>query len=406
MTKKRKNADDLRGASRLAIGATKGITSVVRAMHVNIASGPAVLGRPLEGPVRLFTTPVYAAIEAITHLVGASLDAALAQLAPLLGESTAGPEREAILAALNGVVGDTLAETGNPLAITMRLRQGGQPLDLEAPALRSAIPDAGPKVLVLVHGSSMNDLQFSWRGHDHGAHLSRELGYTPIYVHYNTGLHVSTNGRELAGLLEQAVRAWPVPIEEIAIVAFSMGGLVARSACRVADDAKHSWRTKLKDLLFLGTPHHGAPLERAGHGFHLLLGISDYSAPLARLARIRSAGVTDLRFGNVLDEDWQARDRFAAGAGDTRAHVPLPEGVRCYAIAASTSPPEGERRRLAGDGLVPVDSALGKHRSADRTLRFSPEHVHVVRGIGHLDLLGSLEAYETMRGWLAERKHP
>jgi hypothetical protein len=158
-------------------------------------------------------------------------------------------------------------------------------------------------------------------------------------------------------------------------------------------------------MAFLGTPHHGAPLERAGHGFHLLLGISDYSAPLARLARIRSAGVTDLRFGNLLDADWQARDRFAGGAGDTRVNVPLPEGVRCYAIAASTTSPEGGRKRLAGDGLVPVDSALGKHRSADRTLGFSPERVHVVRGIGHLDLLGSAQAYETLRGWLAERNH-
>jgi hypothetical protein len=405
VTKKRRNADDLRGASWLAIGATKGVTAVVKAMHVNIASGPAILGRPLEGPVRLFTAPVYAAIQAITHLVGAGLDAALAQLAPLLGESTAGPEREAILAALNGVLGDTLAETGNPLAIAMRLRQGGHALDLDESALRAALPDAAAKVLVLVHGSSMNDLQLRWRGHDHGERLSRELGYTPIYVHYNSGLHVSTNGRELAELLERAVRAWPVPVEEIAVVAFSMGGLVARSACQVAEEANLSWRTKLSDLVFLGTPHHGAPLERAGHGFHLLLGISDYSAPLARLARIRSAGVTDLRFGNVVDQDWQARDRFA-GEGDTRAHVPLPEDVRCYAIAASTSSPEGQGRRLAGDGLVPVDSALGKHRSPERTLRFPPEHSHVVRGIGHLELLGSLEAYEKLHGWLAQRKHP
>jgi pimeloyl-ACP methyl ester carboxylesterase len=361
MTKKRRNADDLRGASRLAVQATKGVTDVVRAMQVNIASGPAVLGRPLEGPVRLFTAPVYAAIKGITHLVGAGLDLTLAQLAPLLGESTPGPEREAMLAVLNGVVGDTLAETGNPLAIAMRLRQRGRALDLEAPSLAKELPNAGPKVLVLVHGSCMSDLQFRWHGHDHGEGLARELGYTPLYVHYNSGLHVSTNGRELAGLLEQAVRSWPVRVEEMTIVAFSMGGLVARSACIAAEAAELSWRTRVTDAIFLGTPHHGAPLERGGHALELLLGLSGYSAPIAGLGKIRSAGVTDLRFGNLVDEDWQARDRFAHGS-DSRAVVSLPEGVRCYAIAGSTTPAT-RTGKLAGDGLVPVDSALGGRRA-------------------------------------------
>jgi hypothetical protein len=396
---KRPHAPDLRGIARLAVTATKGVTGIVQAMHVNIASGPAVLGRPLAVPARIFTAPVYAAIQAITHVVGVGLDVALAQLEPFLGESAPGPEREAVVAALNGVLGDTLAETGNPLAITMTLRRDGRALDLETSALREALPEAGPKMLVLVHGSGMNDLQWCRRGHDHGALLARDLGYTPVYVHYNSGLHISTNGRQLAGLLEQTARAWPVPVEEIAILGFSMGGLVTRSACRVAEDAGHAWRAKLTDAIFLGTPHHGAPLERGGHGLQQLLGISAYSAPLARLGNIRSAGVTDLRFGNVLDEDWHAHDRFAHG-DDVRTPVPLPRGVRCYAIAASTTPAAREGR-LAGDGLVPVDSALGKHAQVDRTLAFPADHQHIVRGLGHLDLLCSTEALETMRSWLS-----
>ena len=169
-------------------------------MHVTIAGGPDVLGRPLEGPVRILTAPVYGGIRAVTTLVGAGIDVALAQLAPLLGESTPGPEREAILAALNAVMGDYLANSGNPLAIPMHLRQDGP---------------AGGKVLVLVHGSGMNDRQWNRDGHDHGALLARDLGYTPLYLHYNSGLHVSTNGRAFADLLEQTVRAWPVPVEEV-----------------------------------------------------------------------------------------------------------------------------------------------------------------------------------------------
>jgi hypothetical protein len=49
----------------------------------------------------------------------------------------------------------------------------------------------------------------------------------------------------------------------------------------------------------------------------LILGVSAYTAPLARLGKIRSAGITDLRYGNLVDEDWAGRDRFAGG-GDRR----------------------------------------------------------------------------------------
>src|SRR5262245_13274295 len=102
--KARSHVDDLRGASRLAIDATRSVTELVEAMHRTIGAGPAILGRPLEGPTRLFTGLVYKSIRGVTRLVGASIDVALAQLAPLLGESVPGPEREAMLAVLNGVL--------------------------------------------------------------------------------------------------------------------------------------------------------------------------------------------------------------------------------------------------------------------------------------------------------------
>src|SRR5208282_1045482 len=106
-----------------------------------------------------------------------------------------------------------LLETGNPLALDMRFCQGGRPLELEKEALRAALPGAGGKVLVLVHGSSMSDLGWNRAGHDHGAALAHDLGYTPIYLRYNSGLHISTNGRSFDGLLERLVNEWPVPIE-------------------------------------------------------------------------------------------------------------------------------------------------------------------------------------------------
>jgi pimeloyl-ACP methyl ester carboxylesterase len=394
-----RHVDDLRGATRLAVEATRGVTDLVEAMHQTIGGGPAILGRPLAGPTKLVTGWVYASIRGVTGLVGAGLDGALAQLAPLVsgGEGAPGPEREALVAALNGVLGDYLSETGNPLAIAMRLRQGGRPLAVEPAALRAAFPEAGGKLLVLVHGSSMSDVGWQRRGHDHGAALARDFGYTPIYLHYNSGLHVSLNGAAFAALLEELVAAWPAPIEELTLVCHSMGGLVARAACHYAEVESRAWRAKLRALVCLGTPHHGAPLERGGNLVDRLLAISRYSAPFARLGKIRSAGVTDLRFGNVLHEHWQGRDRFAHHP-DGRGPLALPAGVACYAIAATTTKQPGGR--LASDGLVPVDSALGRHAEPALTLAFPEAHQWIGYGMGHLDLLDRPEVYEVLRGWL------
>ncbi|MGZ3477543.1 MAG: lipase family alpha/beta hydrolase [Polyangiales bacterium] len=396
--KPRNHMDDLRGASRLAIEATKSVTDLVEAMHRTIAGGPDILGRPLEVPARLVTAPIYGGIRAVTKIVGTALDLALAQLEPLLGESAPGPEREAVLAALNGVLGDYLDEMRNPLAIEMRLHHEGHALELERESLHAAIPQATRKVLVLVHGSCMNDLQWNWRGHDHGAALAKDLGYTPIYLHYNSGLHISTNGRAFDALLERLAAAWPEPIDEIAILAHSMGGLVSRSACHCAERAGHGWRAKLRKIVFLGSPHHGAGLEQGGNWIDVLLGVSRYSAPLARLGQIRSAGVTDLRFGNVLDEHWEGRDRFELEE-DRRTPLPLPAGVDCYAIAASTSPRAA--KKPAGDGLVSVSSALGRHEKSELDLGFSESHRWIGFEMGHMDLLHRPEVYEAIKAFLS-----
>jgi PGAP1-like protein len=381
--RKRDHLDDLRGASRLAIEATRGVTDLVEAMHRTIASGPVVLGRPLALPARVLTAPVYGIIRAVTRIVGTALDGALAQLQPWFGQSAPGPARDAALAALNGVLGDYLSETHNPLAVEMRLLRDGAPL--EGP-IRGA-----SKVLVLVHGSCLGPHQWTRRGHNHGDSLGKELGYSVVHLQYNSGLHISVNGRAFAAVLEDLA----APAEEIVILAHSMGGLVARSACYYAEVAHHVWRSKLRALICLGSPHHGAPFERGGSWVDTLLGISSYSAPLARLGQIRSAGVTDMRFGNVLDEHWEGRGRFGA-MGDLRTPLPLPEGVACYAIAATAATgPGGE---LPGDGPVPVASALGRHEKASLTLDFRDSWIAF--GMGHLDLLDRAEVYKRITAWL------
>jgi hypothetical protein len=181
-----------------------------------------------------------------------------------------------------------------------------------------------------------------------------------------------------------------------------MGGLVARSACHYGALARHEWLRRVDKIVFVGTPHHGAPLERGGNWVDILLGASAYTAPLARLGKIRSAGITDLRFGNLLDEDWNKRDRFKRTA-DLRVSVPLPRGISCYTIAATTGKAAGDLSdRLLGDGIVPLASALGRHANPRLALTFDDSRQWVAYGTNHLGLLSRPEVYAQIKEWLAQ----
>ena len=382
---------DLLGASRLAIEATSGITKIVETMHRQIASAPLALDPQVAPPIQGITALVYQSIQAITGLVGSGIEAVLAPMIPLSDEAVSSPQRQAALAALNGVLGDHLAATGNPLAISMCLRRDGQPLVLQRQLLAQSIPGACGRLLVLAHGLCMGDLQWSRMGHDHGSVLARDLGLTPVYLLYNSGLHVSENGRMFAAMMKSLMEQWPVEVQEIVFIGHSMGGLVIRSALHYAE-ADCQWRQHVRKVVFLGTPHHGSPLERAGNWINLALDVSPYTTALAGLGRVRSAGITDLRFGNVLDEDWQGHGQFDPSP-DRRLPVPLPADIECYAIAANAGKP-------IADGLVPVDSALGRHSDSARTLAFPPSHQWIAQGTGHFDLLNDPATYDQIRRWL------
>ena len=396
----RNAVQDLRGAARLVILGTTATTDVVEQTHFTIAGPPARLWR--AGPIRGL---VYRSVRDITRVVGTGLERALASAERLVTETAPGPRRAAVIAALNGVVGDHLAETGNPLAIPMRFCRDGEPLDIDSAALSAAIPNPTGKLLVLVHGLCTDDGFWLRNGHNHGEALARDLGYTPVYLNYNTGRHISENGREFSTLMDQLVRAWPVPVEEITVMGHSIGGLVARSACHYAEQSSAEqsgaqWRSRLTRLVCLGSPHHGAPLERGGNWLQVLGGISRYTAPIASMGKLRSAGITDLRYGAVADTHWSSRDRFEPSIDD-REPVPLPADVACYAIAATLSP-EG-KSNPRGDGMVPVASALGHHRNPLLALEFPTVNQHVVTETGHLDLVGSAEVYDVLKDWLSSR---
>jgi hypothetical protein len=387
---------DLAGLAGLSIDAITGVVSLVEAMHQTIVRGPGIHEAAGAGPAANIPGLVYEAIRGTTRLTGLGIDAVLAQIAPAAGERESPAQREAMLAAVNGAWGDRLAAAGNPLEIPMRLRRGGRPLTLDKQRLASAIPSPGGRLLILAHGLCMNDLQWTHKEHDHGAMLANDLGYTPVYLHYNSGLHISTNGRAFAGLLEALVAQWPVPVEDLTILTHSMGGLVARSACYYGGAAGHGWLERLRAMVFLGAPHHGSPIERLGNLVNLFLEASPYAAPLARPGKTRSAGITDLRYGNLLDEDWEGGERFEHR--DTRRPVGLPDGVACYAIAGSMR--QAAASVLLGDGLVTLNSALGRHADPARKLDFAESHQWIAQGVNHLGLLSNRGVYDRVRRWL------
>ncbi|MFO0460369.1 MAG: lipase family alpha/beta hydrolase [Burkholderiales bacterium] len=387
---------DLRGWARLGADAVVGITDAVEAMHAAIVRLSPPLGRARHGRTRGLTGFVYRTVRGTARAVGGGLELALAARArePASAAGASSPRREALVAVLNGIWGDHLAASGNPLAIPMRLRVGGVPIDAAA-GPPTGLGD-GRRLLLMVHGLCMNDLQWTRAGHDHGVALADSAGWTPLRLHYDSGRHVADNGRELSATLEALLARWPVPVDEIAIRGHSMGGLVARAACIAAHEAGHAWPARLSALVFLGTPHLGAPLERGGHALERALGLSPYAAPFARLGRARSAGIVDLRHGAVRD----ARSAKPDPTSGAPLDAGLPRGVAAYAIAASRSAP-GARGRLAGDGLVPVDSALGRHADPARALPIPDAHRRTIRAANHWDLLDRPEVTAQLLRWLS-----
>lgn len=377
----------IRGFGRLLVDGSSGVVDVVECMHRTIQQRPGPFGAPGEAATRGLTGQVYRSVRGTMRLVGRGLDASIGSVEGLLPASPSSPRFEAFASVLNGVYGDHLARTGNPLAIDMQFRAG------IAGSVPGTVRDDGArrarrKLLVLVHGLCMSHQHWFSEGRSFGSALADELGFEPLYLRYNSGLPIAENGRRFAELLEARFGIEETPLDELVLLGHSMGGLVARSACLSASELGHRWIESLTRMVFLGTPHLGAPLERAGHGLDFLLELTPYSAPFTRLGRSRSAGIQDLRHGTV--------------ASMGRRFVPLPSGVDCYTMAATRATRRSPLHdRLVGDGLVPLHSALGRGRDAAHTLRFLPDRRWIGHGMGHLELLHRPEVYAQLHAWLS-----
>ena len=382
----------IQGVGRLTIDAVLAITNIVESMHKRVSPLSALKSTTEKEQLGGISGLVYRNIRTVTEQVGKSIDAPLAAISKILAVQPDSASTQALLAALNGVLGDHLVLSENALAIPMHFRREGQILD--DVQLRELINQNNGKLLIMAHGLCMNDLQWCQADHDHGAKLAKESGMAAIYLHYNTGQHICDNGKQFASLLESLVNLSDKHLE-INILAHSMGGLVSRSAFHAAQNSGHKWPSLVNNVAFLGSPHHGADLEKAGNWIDLILGAHSYTVPFARLVQVRSAGITDLRYGNVQALDGHTTERFEF-SGDQRLPLPLPDNVKCFALATSAT--ESINHPL-GDGLVRIKSALGEHADPAFDLHIPEIRKWVGTNINHMQLLSDPQVYQVLKTW-------
>jgi pimeloyl-ACP methyl ester carboxylesterase len=309
-----------------------------------------------------------------------------------------------VVGALNGIWGDTMTRRQNHLALEMTLRSGGQDVALTSAGVRRAYPHPTPRLAVFVHGLCETDDAWMLGGARHvpyGFRLQAELGYTPLYVRYNTGLHISENGRRLAKLLDEVTRAWPTEVHEIALIGHSMGGLVGRSACHYSDGMV--WRSQVRHVFTLGSPHLGAPLEQAAHvASHTLSRIPETRALLAAPLNLRSVGIKDLRYGYLVDECWDGQDCDAFLRNTFREIPFLPTASHYFMCATVSREPDALAGRIVGDLLVLRASAWSQKRGA--RLRFAVDHYGHVGSTNHFELLNHPAIYHQIRRWMAPKR--
>ncbi|HZE17764.1 MAG TPA: alpha/beta hydrolase, partial [Mycobacterium sp.] len=365
------------------------------------------------GPVSKPVEVVHNTTAALTYYaVDRALRASLHGAGELAAEACSSDEDDAVesrpaaaglIAALNGIYGDELANRGNGFALTMQIRDRGKPVAMNAAAIAAAFPKATGRIMVFVHGWCLTERWWWRRPRDgenvrpYGTRLRSDLGFTPVYLRYNTGLHISDNGKALADLINQLQSMWPVPVEEVALVGHSMGGLVVRSACHYGTEQQLGWPDAVRHVICLGSPHLGADLEKGVNAASWALARFPETRAVASFLNARSAGTKDLRYGALLEEDWSDcdPDEFLR---DRCHEVPFLPGA-VYHFVATTAGPRAVGVIL-GDHLVRPHSASGAGKS--RQIPFERAHGLTLTGLHHFDLLNHPAIYAKLREWLSQ----
>lgn len=397
--------NELRGLGDLLTLAVERVTAPVEGVHRAIADRSLRWTGSAGAPARRVTDATIAVLYDAIRVTGSALGTTVG-----LGAMVAGGRSELfsqsrlgsrVQAAINATWGDELEQRRNELRIEMGLRNSeGSPVPLTAADLTASFPSAKPKVVVLVHGLGRTEGCWQGKGSDGPVglvdRLAADPSVTPVLVRYNSGRHVSENGAELARLLDQLWRSWPTPIEEMALVGHSMGGLVIRSACHVGQAAQYGWVDTVDKVVTVATPHLGAPLEKAANVVSWGLRVAPESRSLADFLDARSAGIKDLRFGAIVEDDWRGAEPDAL-LHNTVSNVPPLEGADHHFVAAVfTSDPTHPVGALLGDLMVRAASGTGRGRRR----QIEATDVRVLGGRRHFDLLHDPEVLDQVLAWL------
>ncbi len=311
---------------------------------------------------------------------------------------------ERSLCILNGVLGDTLEKRNAALAMKMRLYIADKPLTMAKRSLRKInLPENG-KICILAHGSCGSEKGWGFKDNSsihYGSLLEKDRGFTSFFLRYNSGLHISTNGKRLSDLLEKFILSYPRKIREIVLVGHSMGGLVFRSACHYGQKENKKWVKLVRKVFYLGSPHLGTHFEKLGKLTTTLLNQipNPITKALVFLGDLRSAGIKDLRHGYLVDEDWKKKnaDRLFYWHENK---TPLLKKANHYLICGTLSKvADSKMGRLFGDGLVHPASARGRSLFTLNPIPFLEEHCKIIPGISHTHLQRSARVYEQIRKW-------
>lgn len=373
---------------------------LIKEMHEGIASRSFNALGTAGAPVRTIhdgiANRVYAGVgTGLRQAARRSADAAAKRAHPDGPQLASRPVASLVLGALNGFYGDQLIRRESELSLDMEIRHQGERIQPGRP-----FPEGTPRMAVFVHG--LCETEAAWElaaraAPTYGDRLQRELGITPVYVRYNTGLHVSDNGRRLARLLDELVGSWPTSVEEIILIGHSMGGLVARSACHYAEKDGLPHTDKIKHVFCLGTPHLGADLEKGANALAYAFAKLPETKPFATLLNSRSVGIKDLRYGSCVEEDWCdcEPDEFLR---DRCQEVPFLPDANYYFIGAALRPTA--LGTVIGDLLVRMPSASGRGNGKGRRIPFEIDNGHEISGLNHFQLLGHPSVYEQLHKWI------
>ncbi len=383
------------------------IVGTVRDMHRAVASRAfratrLVGGRVPESVHDAAATSLYGAISGFLRVSSAGVRAMATRGIGRPVESTRRGRQ--IVAAVNGLIGDELRMLDDPQAIVMAVRKDGVDVPVTGWQVAEAFRGGSSHLVVFLHGLCEDDESWSLgertRGATYPTRVQAETDGTPVMIRYNTGLHVSENGKHLDVLLQQLVEAWPVAVTRITLVGHSMGGLVARSATNHATASGQSWHHLVRDVVCLGTPHGGAALEKVAHLGSRALRLLPETRPFSTILESRSAGIVDLRHGYISNDEWEGQDLTGQWGLDRIAAAPLPR-ADYYFVASSLG--ASERHPLSsvlGDVLVHVSSATGVTRKGPIVQGARSEYVPSAH---HFALLNHPRIADLMVGWLNDR---